>query len=71
MGALFAHFQVQARLAVRHAFTVSLHSVKLLIEPPFNGASTSQPTVVPKCISASFEISQIQLRSARYNWLLQ
>ena len=30
MGSLFAHFQVQARLAVRHAVTVSLHAVKLL-----------------------------------------
>ena len=27
MGSLFAHFQVQARLAVRHVVTVSLHAV--------------------------------------------
>ena len=30
MGVHFAHFQVQALMAVRHAVTVSLHAVKLL-----------------------------------------
>ena len=35
MGSLFAHFQVQARLAVRYAVTVSLYAVKLLYTATF------------------------------------
>ena len=35
MGSLFAHFQVQALLAVRYAVTMSLHAVKLLYTATF------------------------------------
>ena len=69
MGSFFAHFQVQALLAVRHRSRCPCTRSSCCIQAPFNGASTSQPTVVSQCNSASFEVSQIQLRSARYNWL--
>ena len=35
MGSFFAHFQVQARLAARHAVMVSLKVVKLLYTTTF------------------------------------
>ena len=35
MESVFAHFRVQALLAVRHVVTVSLHAVKLLYTATF------------------------------------
>ena len=71
MGSLFAHFQVQARLAVRHAVTVSLHAVKLLYTTTFQWGlkvATHCCVVVHQCFIRdqpnTTEISQIQLAPA-------
>ena len=71
MGSRFAHFQVQARLAVRHAVTVSLHAVKLLYTATFQWGlkvTTHCRVVVHQCFIRdqpnTTEISQIQLASA-------
>ena len=71
MGSLFAHFQVQARLAVRHAVTVSLHAVKLLYTATFQWGlkvATHCCVVVHQCFIRdqpdTTEISQIQLAPA-------
>ena len=71
MGYRFAHFQVQARLAVRHAVTVSLHAVKLLYTATFQWGlkvATHCCVVVHQCFIRdqpdTTEISQIQLAPA-------
>ena len=71
MGSNFAHFQVQARLAARHAVTVSLHAVKLLYTATFQWGlkvTTHCCVVVHQCFLRdqpdTTEISQIQLTPA-------
>ena len=59
MGYRFAHFQVQARLAVRHAVTVSLHAVKLLYTATFQWGLK----IATHCRS----VPVLQWRSARCN----
>ena len=56
MGSLCAHLQVQARLAVRHAVTVSLHAVKLLYTATFQwGPQGCNPLLcVKKSIISAF-----------------
>ena len=68
MGSLFAHFQVQARLAVRHAVTVSLHAIKFLYTATFQWGLTVAThccVIVHQCFIPdqpdTTEISQIQL----------
>ena len=65
------HFQVQARMAVRHAVTVSLHAVKLLYTATFQWGlkvATHCCVVVHQCFIPdqpdTTEISQIQLALA-------
>ena len=71
MGSLFAHFQVQAQLAVRHAVTLSLHAVKLQYTATFLWGikvATHCCVVVHQCFIRdqpdTTEISQIQLAPA-------
>ena len=71
MGSLFAHFQVQALLAVCHAVTVSLHAVKLLYTVIFQWGlevATHCCVVVHQCFFRdqpdTTEIRQIQLDPA-------
>ena len=71
MGSLFAHFQNMARLAVRHAVTVSLHAVKFRYTTTFQwGLQVTTHCCVMvhqyfiKDQSDTTEISQIQLAQA-------
>ena len=68
MESVFAHFRVQALLAVRHVVTVSLHAVKLLYTATFRWGlkvATHCCVVVHQCFIPdqpdTTEISQIQL----------
>ena len=71
MGSHFAHFQVQAQLAVHHAVTVSLHTVKLLYTATFQwglNVTTHCCVIEHQCFirdqQNTTEISQIQLAPA-------
>ena len=63
-GVQSAHFQVQARMAVRHAVTVSLHAVKLMYTATFQWGLKVATHFCVVVRSSSFQIRQIQLAPA-------